>query len=61
MFVIDNETLLRRDAVLRQLEGKAAVTLVDVIAASKVIDFAAARARRQPAPHPRVNKTDGAA
>lgn len=49
MFVItDNETLLCRAAILRGLAGKPPESLVDLIAAEKVIDFAAARARLRP-------------
>jgi hypothetical protein len=47
MFVIDNEALLHRDAIQRQLEGRPS-GLVEMITAEKIVDFAAARARLRP-------------
>jgi hypothetical protein len=47
MFVIDNEALLHRDAIQRQLEGRPS-GLVEMITAEKIVDLAAARARLRP-------------
>jgi hypothetical protein len=47
MFVIDNEAMLHRDAIRRQLEGRPS-GLVEMITAGKVVDLAAVRARLRP-------------